>query len=76
MKPLHFYWRELLLAVAVCLSCQLLVLAADEQTLTKEQIKQFLLTAKVVNTHQSKKGITQPSRLTLFVEGEDAGAGA
>src|SRR5438094_4164145 len=35
------------------------------QPLTKEQIKQFLLTAKVVKSEQSKKGITNPWRLTL-----------
>jgi hypothetical protein len=36
-----------------------------QQTLTKEQIKQFLLTAKVVKSKQSNKGMTQPWRLTL-----------
>jgi hypothetical protein len=41
------------------------VVAADEPTLTKEQIKQFLLTAKVVNSHEAKKGVTHTSRLTL-----------
>jgi hypothetical protein len=59
------HWRELILAAVVCLTCQLFVVAADEPTLTKEQIKQFLLTAKVVKSHESKKGITHPSRLTL-----------
>ncbi len=38
---------------------------ADETTLTKEQIKQFLLTAKVVGSKPSKKGLTNASRLTL-----------
>jgi hypothetical protein len=41
------------------------VVAADESTLTKEQIKQFLLTAKVTNSHEAKKGVTHTSRLTL-----------
>ncbi|HET8921648.1 MAG TPA: hypothetical protein VFN26_01485 [Candidatus Acidoferrum sp.] len=39
--------------------------AADESTLSKEQIKQFLLNAKVVESHESKKGVTHPSQLTL-----------
>jgi hypothetical protein len=39
--------------------------AADEPVLTREQIKHFLLTAKVVDSHESKKGITHTSRLTL-----------
>jgi hypothetical protein len=49
----------------VGLTCTHFVTASDEPTLTKEQIKQFLLTAKVVKSEQSKKGITQTSRLTL-----------
>ena len=39
--------------------------AADEPGLSKEQVKQFLRTAKVVNSRQAKKGITGTSRLTL-----------
>jgi hypothetical protein len=57
--------RGLILAVVTCLACQLFVVASDEPTLTKEQIKQFLLTAKVVKSEQAKKGITQTLRLTL-----------
>jgi hypothetical protein len=64
MNPLCLRARLIFLAVA-CLTFQLFVVAADEPTLTKEQIKQFLLTAKVVNSHESKKGITHTSRLTL-----------
>ena len=65
MNPLLQRSRELVLAVAVCLTWQLFAVASDEPSLTKEQIKQFLLTAKVVNSQQSKKGITHPLRLTL-----------
>jgi hypothetical protein len=65
MHVLHLQWRRLILATVVCLSCRLFVIAADEPTLTKEQIKQFLLTAKVVKSQRSKKGITNPWRLTL-----------
>jgi hypothetical protein len=39
--------------------------AADDATLTKEQIRQFLLTAKVISSKESKKGSTHTSRLTL-----------
>src|SRR5712692_4981988 len=65
MNPLHLRWRELILAVVVCLTCQLFAVAGDQPTLTKEQIKQFLLTAKVVDSKQSQKGITNAWRLTL-----------
>jgi hypothetical protein len=40
-------------------------LAADEEPLTKEQIKQFLQTASIVKSKGSSKGITHPYRLTL-----------
>lgn len=58
-------WLRLLLIAAVYVICPVTLTAADEPTLSKEQIKQFLLTAKVVQSHQSKKGITHTSRLTL-----------
>jgi hypothetical protein len=57
--------RRLFLAAVVCLTRGLFAVAGDEPNLTKEQIKQFLLTPKVVNSHQSKKGVTNTSRLTL-----------
>jgi hypothetical protein len=65
MNALHIKWRPLIFVAVVFLSCQLSVLAADEPTLTKDQIKQFLLNAKVVSSHESSKGITHPPRLTL-----------
>jgi hypothetical protein len=65
MSPLHLRWWGLILAAVVCLTWQIFAVASDEPTLTKEQIKQFLLSAKVVNSQQSKKGITHPWRLTL-----------
>jgi hypothetical protein len=64
MKP-HFLRLRLILVAVVCLTCGLLAAAADEPTLTKEQIKQFLATAKVVNSRRSARGITGTSRLTL-----------
>jgi hypothetical protein len=65
MPLLRLRWRRLILATVVCLACRLFVVASDEPTLTKEQIKQFLLTAKVVKSEHTKKGITDPWRLTL-----------
>jgi hypothetical protein len=65
MNSLAVRWRVLILAAVVSLSCQRLAVAADEPTLTKEQIKQFLSTAKVVSSKEAKKGITGTSRLTL-----------
>ena len=65
MYILHQQWRSLIIAAVVCLICPRVLSAADETTLTKEQIKHFLLTAKVVGSKQSSKGVTQPWRLTL-----------
>ena len=65
MQIFHLQGRRLILAAAVCLIFPCLVMAADESTPNKEQIKHFLLTAKVVNSKQSGKGVTQPWRLTL-----------
>lgn len=65
MCKLQQYWLRLLLAalIAVFIGCALH--ADDTPTLTKEQMRQFLLTAKVVDVHHSKKGITNTQRLTL-----------
>jgi hypothetical protein len=65
MNPFHVRWRVLILAAVVCLTCPRWVVAADEPTLSKEQIKQFLMTAKVVGSKSASKGITGTSRLTL-----------
>ena len=64
MYVLPLRWRRLILATA-CLTCACFVIASEEPTLTKEQIKQFLLTAKVVDSKQPNKGITGTWRLTL-----------
>ena len=65
MQIFHLKCRMPILATLVCLTFPCLVMAADEPTLNKEQIKHFLLTAKVVSSKQSSKGITSPWRLTL-----------
>jgi hypothetical protein len=65
MKPLYLRRRRLIFAPVVCLTCGLLAVAADEPNLTKDQIRHFLLTAKVVSGRDAKKGITHTKRLTL-----------
>src|SRR5437868_2815311 len=65
MYVLDLRWPMIILAMVVCLTCTHFLIASDEPSLTREQIKQFLLTAKVVKSEQSKKGITNPWRLTL-----------
>src|SRR5258707_13447293 len=44
---------------------RLFAVAADEPALTKEQIKQFLVTAKGVKSRKAPKGITHTHRLPL-----------
>jgi hypothetical protein len=65
MSPLHLQCRRLMFAALLCLICLPCAVSADEPTLTKEQIKQFLLTAKVVGSREAKKGVTGTLRLTL-----------
>jgi len=65
MSRLDRQWRRRIIAVVVCMICSHVVRAADETTLTKDQIKTFLLKAKVVGSKQTSKGITSPWRLTL-----------
>jgi len=57
--------RRLIAGLVVCLACARFVTASDEPALTKEQIKQFLLTAKVVKSERSQKGVANTWRLTL-----------
>jgi hypothetical protein len=64
MRRLH-PGRRLFVAVFVCLICPGIVRAADETTLTREQIENFLLTAKITGNKTFGKGITHTSRLTL-----------
>ena len=65
MRHLRVYVLLAAVFLAVCVTCPAAWAATDEPNLSKEQIKQFLLTAKVVSSHGSKKGITDTSRLTL-----------
>jgi len=65
LRHLRVYVLLAAVFLAVCVTCPAAWAATDEPNLSKEQIKQFLLTAKVVGSHGSKKGITDTSRLTL-----------
>jgi hypothetical protein len=43
----------------------MIVTAQENPALTREQMKEFLLTAKIVAAKESSKGVTRPIRLTL-----------
>ncbi len=58
-------WRKQIVTAAICLTWPLLVISSDDPNLSKEQIKQFLLTAKIVKNSHANKGVTQTVRLTL-----------
>ena len=63
MNPFRSRRREVILAALLWVSCTLFAIAADEPTLSKEQTKQFLLTAKVTNSRAASKGVTHSWRL-------------
>jgi hypothetical protein len=65
MRILHQQGRRLLVVSLVCLVCSCFVRAADETTLTKDQIENFLTNAKIVGSKQAGKGVTGSWRLTL-----------
>jgi hypothetical protein len=65
MHKLRLPWLRLLFVVAVHAICAVTLTATDEPTLSKEQIKQFLLTAKVVDKRPVYTGVTSTFRLTL-----------
>lgn len=66
MQRFNVYRRILNIGIA-CLLITTLGAAADNSApkLTNDQIKHFLLTAKVIKSKQSNVGITHPWRLTL-----------
>jgi hypothetical protein len=65
MHQFRLRWRMLTFVILMGLLSARTVAAGDEPTLTKEQIKQFLLTAKVIQSRPAHKGITNTLRLTL-----------
>jgi hypothetical protein len=62
---LRQHGQKLLVLALVCLISPSVVRAADEAALTKEQIENFLTTAKIIGNKQAGKGITHTYRLTL-----------
>src|SRR4051812_8869587 len=62
MKSLNL--KRCIVCVAILLISAPLV-AAPQDTLTREQMKEFLLKANVVKSTQSRKGITNPWHLVL-----------
>jgi hypothetical protein len=65
MNRFHLQWRTLTFVILIGLLSAQSISAWDEPALTKEQIKQFLLTAKVIKSAPAHKGITNTLRLTL-----------
>lgn len=65
MRKLRLPWLRILCVFLVHAVFVLALRATNEPTLSKEQIKQFLLTAKVVSKHPVNTGITSTFRLTL-----------
>lgn len=65
MHPFRLQWRTLTFLILMGLLSARIVAAGDEPALTKDQIKQFLLTAKVIKSAPAHKGITDTLRLTL-----------
>ena len=65
MRLPHVQWQCLIFAIAVCVIRPVVVDGADEQILTRKQIRQFLLNAEVVSSRPDPRGRTHPWRLTL-----------
>ena len=65
MQKVKWPWGEIIALAIISVYAGTAMRAADETSLSKEQIKQFLLTAKVIASKESSKGVTHPSRLTL-----------
>lgn len=65
LKRRPFSLAAVSFVVAIVVFVGSLCLGAQEAALTKEQIANFLLTAKVVDSHEISKGVTHPWRLTL-----------
>ncbi len=62
MTCLH---RRVLVVVAVCLAVASATAIAQEPNLTEQQMREFLLKAKIVDSRPIGKGVTSPWRLTL-----------
>jgi len=64
MHPFPSRWRTLSFVILASLLSARMI-AADEPALTKDQIKQFLKTAKVIHSAPAHKGTSNTLRLTL-----------
>jgi len=60
-----FQSRRWVATAVACLALPATLRASDQPALSKEQIKQFLLTAEVVRVKPASKGTSNSSRLTL-----------
>jgi hypothetical protein len=65
MRESRKAFSSVLLIVLACATLAFAAPAADDTQLTKEQIKQFLQTAEIINSKPSATGTTHPWRLTL-----------
>ena len=65
MLSLHSFTRRLVFVVIPFAAGTAFAFRVEDTPLTKDQIKQFLQTAKVISSKPSSKGVTHPSRLTL-----------
>ena len=65
MCGVNLPWPRVVCVTLIWFTFSSVAYTANEPNLTKDQIKQFLLTAKVVASRQSAKGVTRPWRLTL-----------
>lgn len=65
MLRFHSLTLRLVLVAIVLAAGTAFAFRVEDTPLTKDQIKQFLQTAKVINSRPSSKGVTHPSRLTL-----------
>lgn len=65
MSGVNLPWPRVVCVTLIWFTFSSVAYTANEPNLTKDQIKRFLLTAKVVASRQSAKGVTHPWRLTL-----------
>jgi len=65
MHPFRLRSCTLSLVIFLSLLPARILVAADEPALTKDQIKQFLLSAKIIKSAPAHKGVTNTLRLTL-----------
>jgi hypothetical protein len=64
-EPLRFRISFLVATILACFCIIPFAFSADEPALTKDQIKDFLQNAKIIDSKGAKKGITGTVRLTL-----------